>query len=204
MGGQEAASAIVLAGGRSTRFGAEKMATDVAGEPLLHHAIRVAGAVCAEVLVVGAPSGLPVELPDGLAQTPVVVLDVDPYEGPLVALANAAAHATHDRLLLVAGDMPELQPAILGRVLTWGDGTDGACLVVDGWAQPFPMGLDRAAAISSGTALVQAGERSLRGLMASLQLERVPEAEWRGIDPDARSLLDIDRPEDLARVVHEE
>ncbi len=41
------------------------------------------------------------------------------------------------------------------------------------------------------------GERSLRSLIAVLDLEHLPEPVWRGLDPDARSLRDIDRPEDL-------
>lgn len=191
------ASAIVLAGGRSSRFGTDKMAADLDGEPLLHHAIRAVAQVCDEVLVVGAPSGLPVDVPADTTVTAVVVLDVSRHEGPLVALTHAAGAVTHGRVLLVAGDMPDLQPTILRRVLGWDDGSDGACLVVDGWAQPFPMGLDRTAATTHGTALVEAGERSLRRLMASLHVERVPEDEWRALDPDGLSLRDINRSEDL-------
>jgi molybdopterin-guanine dinucleotide biosynthesis protein A len=187
----------VLAGGRSSRFGAEKMAADVEGQPLLHHAVRAAASVCDEVLVVGAPGGLPVDLPDGLAQVPVVVLDVERHEGPLIALVHAAGVATQDRVLLIAGDMPDLQPPILERVLTWGEGSDGACLMVDGWPQPFPMGLDRATAIASGTDLIASGERSLRRLMAVLSVERVPQEQWEILDPTGQSLRDVDRPEDI-------
>ena len=192
-----AASAIVLAGGRSSRFGADKLAVELDGEPLLNHSIRVVAGVCAEVLVVGAPSGLTVTLPDDLAVKPLVVLDVDSYEGPLVALVDAARRANHERLLVVGGDMPELQRALLRRVLSWGDDYVGACLRADGWTQPFPMGLDREAAISAGETLMSAGERSLRRLIETLAVEVAPEEEWRALDPDARSLRDIDRPEDL-------
>jgi len=191
------ASAIVLAGGRSRRFGADKLAVDVAGEPLLHHAVRTTAGVCDEVLVVGAPSGLPVVLPGGLASVPVVVLDVDAYQGPLVALVDAAASASRDRLLVVGGDMPDLVPAVLRRVLDWDEAHEGVCLMHDEWVQPFPMGLDRAAALARGTQLVESEERSLRSLITSLAIERLSEAEWRVLDPAAMTLHDIDRPEDL-------
>ena len=29
-----------------------------------------------------------------------------------------------------------------------------------------------------------------------MAIERIPESEWRTLDPDARSLRDIDHPED--------
>jgi molybdopterin-guanine dinucleotide biosynthesis protein A len=192
-----AASAIVLAGGRSSRFGADKLAVDVDGEPLLHHSVRATAAVCDEVLVVGAPSGLPVGLPHGLVSVPLVVLDVDAFQGPLVALVDAAASASSERLLVVGGDMPHLVPAVLRRVLDWDADHEGVCLVRDGWPQPFPMGLDRAATLRQGTRLVESGERSLRSLIASLAVDRVPESEWLALDPDATTLHDIDRPEDL-------
>ena len=195
---QVAASAIVLAGGRSSRFAAEKLATDVDGAPLLHHAVRVTAGVCAEVLVVGAPSGLPVALPDGLTSVPIVVLDVDASQGPLVALVDAAGSASHDRLLVVGGDMPHLVPAVLRRLLDWDVLHEGVCLVHDDRAQPFPTGLDRAATLARGARLVASGERSLRSLITSLAVERIPESKWRTLDPHAATLHDVDRPEDVA------
>jgi len=194
-----AATAVVLAGGRSSRFGAEKLAVEIDGRPLLHHAVRAAAAVCDEVLVVGAPSGLPIELPDDLAGVPVVALDVDAYQGPLVALVDASAQVQSDRLLLIAGDMPGLVPAVMRRLLAWAPEHEGACLVAGGWAQPFPMGLDRAATVARGTELVEAEERSLRALIGALAIEQISEEEWRALDPGALSLRDIDRPDDLRR-----
>lgn len=189
------ASAIVLAGGRSSRFGSNKLAADLDGVPLLHHAIRAVADVCAEVLVVGAPTGLSVEPPDGTAST--VVLDGDAYQGPLVAFVHAASAASHDLLLLVAGDMPHLEPAVLRRLLAGAHPHQGACLVADGQPQPFPMAVERAALLAHGRELVGAGQRRLRALIERLDPERIPEAEWRALDPDGRTLRDIDRPEDL-------
>jgi molybdopterin-guanine dinucleotide biosynthesis protein A len=192
-----AASAVILAGGRSRRFGSDKLAVEIDGAPLLHHVTRNATRECAEVLVVGPPGGLSVTMPEDLASVPRVVLDSQAFAGPLVALVAAATSASHDRLLLLGGDMPDVAPRIMHRILAWEPHHDGACLMSDGWAQPFPMGLDRRVAIAQGTRLVDAGERSLRSLIATLSLERLPEAEWRNLDPLARSLRDIDRPEDV-------
>ena len=133
-----AATAIVLAGGRSSRFGSDKLAADLDGVPLLHHAIRAVADVCAEVLVVGAPTGLSVELPDDIAAA--VVLDADAYQGPLVALVDAASAATHRSLLIVAGDMPHLEPAVLERLLAGAHEHQGACLLADGRAAALPDG----------------------------------------------------------------
>jgi molybdopterin-guanine dinucleotide biosynthesis protein A len=191
-----AATAIVLAGGRASRFGSDKLTADVGGEPLLLRAIRAVADVCEDVLVVGPPTGLSVEVP---ALTPVV-LDATPFEGPLVALARAAPVASQSRLLLVGGDMPELQAPLLRRLLAWPEAREGACLVDGGVDRPLPVGLARQAAAEHARALVDAGERSLRALLEALDLERVLEPEWRALDPDARSFRDVDRPADLKDV----
>lgn len=190
-----AATAIVLAGGRSSRFGSDKLAAGLCGVPLLHHAIRAVADICAEVLVVGAPTGLSVELPADIASA--IVLDVDAYQGPLVALVGAASAATHRSLLIVAGDMPHLEPAVLGRLLAGAHKHQGACLIADGQPQPFPMAAERTALLAHGRELVRTGERRLRALFEHLDLARIPEAEWRTLDPHGRTLRDIDRPGDL-------
>jgi molybdopterin-guanine dinucleotide biosynthesis protein A len=194
-----AATAIVLAGGRSSRFGSDKLTADVRGEPMLLRAIRAVGEVCAEVLVVAPTPGLPIDLArqDGL----LVIRDASPFEGPLVALVHVAPVASHDRLLLVGGDMPELQPLLLRRLLDWPEGRGGACLVVDGEPRSLPAGLERGATSARAAALIDAGERSLRALIAALAVEQIPEAGWRTLDPDGRSLIDIDHPDDLRRLV---
>ncbi len=53
-------SGIVLAGGRSRRFGADKLTTDVGGRPLLHHAITALAAV-SRVSAPGRATGPPRE-----------------------------------------------------------------------------------------------------------------------------------------------
>ena len=197
MGELVAATAIVLAGGASSRFGADKLAADLGGEPLLHYAIRAAAAVCEEVLVVGHPDGLSVDLPQASPRAARIVLDAEFHPGPLVALLHGATEATRARVLIVGGDMPDLVTAILRRLLTWSAGREGACLIADGWPRPLPLGLDRDAVRDTAADLIASGKRSLRAIIGQLDMEHVPEAEWRELDPDGRSLRDIDRPGDL-------
>lgn len=188
-------SAIVLAGGRASRFGSDKLAARLAGEPLLHHPLRAVAQVCDEVLVVAGRDGLARPLPADLPAPARVVTDAEPFAGPLVALLLGARQANGARLLVTGGDMPSLVPALLRRLLIWAPGRDGTCLVEDGWARPLPCGLDRAAVL--GAATHSAGYRSLRDLIAALHFEVLAEADWRPLDPRGDSLVDVDRPSDL-------
>jgi len=53
------------------------------------------------------------------------------------------------------------------------------------------------AASHAARALVEDGVRSLRSLHERLRTQAIDEAAWRPLDPEAATLRDIDRPEDL-------
>ena len=76
--GMPAVSGVVLAGGRSARFGRDKLVEPIGDLPLFQHAVDALGALTTDVIVVAAPD---VELP---IEDPVrLVHDAAPYEGPL-------------------------------------------------------------------------------------------------------------------------
>lgn len=191
------ASAIVLAGGRARRFGSDKLAAPVRGRPLVHLAIEAAAAVCDQVVLVTAPTGPSVAPPPELGARVDVVPDARRGEGPLVALVAGLRAARHDRILVVAGDMPDLHPGVLRRLLAWPPDRAGAFLVAGERDQPLPLGLDRAAALATGERLVAGGERRFGRLLQEIVVEPIPEAEWRQLDPAGLTLRDIDDPADL-------
>ena len=194
---------IVLAGGRSTRFGADKLAAIVAGRPLLHRAIHAVAEVADEVVVVLAPDAPVPALPERLAPPIVIARDLVAGRGPLGGVAAGLAVARHPRALLVAGDQPFLRVAVLRallHVLDDGEAPDPPDVVVLGdgdslW--PFPVAL-RAATVRPAAARALAGpDLRLFTLFGRLRLARVPEARWRELDPGGDSLRDVDTRDEL-------
>ena len=53
-------SAVILAGGRSSRFGRDKLAEPIDGRTLLRHVIDAVRPLATETIVVAAPGGDPV------------------------------------------------------------------------------------------------------------------------------------------------
>jgi molybdopterin-guanine dinucleotide biosynthesis protein A len=192
----ERIGAIVLAGGRSTRFGRDKLAEPIDGRPLLEHAIAAVRALATDIVVVAAPDAN-LDVPDDvrLAHDPVA------FEGPLAGLAAGlgALDPAVDRVLVVAGDMPTLVPAVLQRLLdALAFGADAAILGGDdGETAPLPLALRRRRAQAAVATLLDAGERRLRAAPQVLDAEVIPETTWRRDDPTAATLRDIDTPEDL-------
>lgn len=193
-------SGIVLAGGRSSRFGSDKLAARLDDEPLLARAVAAIAAECTEVVVVLAPDD-DRELPG--ARVPVRrVFDPDRHGGPLVGLLAGLEEAREPVVLVAGGDMPTLSSAVLGalvRALSAAEGSrDAAVLVQRGVARPLPAAFRNGAATQVARRLLADGERSLVALLRGLTTRELDEEEWRGLDPAGATLRDIDRPEDLS------
>jgi molybdopterin-guanine dinucleotide biosynthesis protein A len=198
-----AASGIVLAGGAGRRFGGDKLAAIYEGRPLLDHALAAVAGLVTEVIVVLAP-GDERSLP--AAPVPVrVAVDPELHGGPLIGLMAGLELAREPIGLVVGGDMPSLAPAVLGSLLralgaaTEPAAIDAATLLQRGVVRPLPAAVRNGAATEAGRRLVGAGERSLTALFRDLRTRSLEEAEWRGLDPTAATLRDIDRPTDLER-----
>jgi len=187
---------IVLAGGRASRFGGDKLSATVGSRPLLALAIDALVRICDEVVVTIAPRYRPPPFPAG----PRLVADPAAHEGPVSGIFSGAAATKMDVLLVVGGDMPTLEPAVLEMLVaaTCSSGLATALgLGVDDSAQPLPHALCRAALsgwLGDGS---HRGSPSLRSFLRSIDCRVIPEATWRRIDPAGRTIRDVDRRSDL-------
>ena len=123
--------------------------------------------------------------------------------GPLAGLAAGLATASHPLALLVGGDQPALQPALLRELLRRLDaGTDGAAFDVvgleeDGQLRPLPAALRVATVRPAADVALASGTRSLVGLFGRLRVETLAPEQWRALDPAGDSLRDVDTRDDL-------
>lgn len=180
-------AALVLAGGRSRRFGTDKLAAEVDGRPLLDSALGTALA-CADagVVVVG-----PVERP--LPAGVVVTREEPAYAGPFAAVTAGLDLVDADVVLVLAGDLLDpsaAAPALLGALDA--DARADAAVVVDaeGRRQPL-LSAFRVPALRGCVAGVDPTGRAASELLDGMHVVELHDpASWS---------RDVDTPDDLPR-----
>jgi molybdenum cofactor guanylyltransferase len=189
----------VLAGGRSSRFGRDKLAERYEGRPLLEHPISRLFEVCDDVIVVLSTDAQEPPMPAGMRV--VFARDAIEGEGPLRGLSAGLDVANAEWVVLAGGDMPDLQPAVLREMLRAAreTGAVAVTLTEGGTERPLPCVLRALQAAEAVGELLQAGRRSLRNLLAAVATVVVDEPTWTALDPERRTLIDVDEPTDVDR-----
>src|SRR5271170_7131553 len=105
-------SAVVLAGGRSTRMGTDKSFLRVGQELLLERQLRcLRGTGAAELLISGRRDV------DYSSLGAAVIYDQHPGCGPLAGVAAALKSSSCSIVFVLAVDMPAMIPAMLNKIL---------------------------------------------------------------------------------------
>ncbi|PAW63216.1 MAG: hypothetical protein B9S36_05175 [Verrucomicrobiia bacterium Tous-C2TDCM] len=151
--------AALLAGGRSSRLGRDKAFIDWRGLPLYAAQLRKLGSIGPERLWLSTRPDQPFpEVLEGVAR----VVDAVPGLGPIGGLQSVLAASEAPFLLVLAVDLPKMEPSFLERLL------DGAVGVVPrserGW-EPLAACYPRAALLDLVEAFLAAGNRRLQDLL---------------------------------------
>lgn len=176
-------SGVIVAGGRSRRFGdREKALAEFDGDPLLRRVADRVGRVVDE-LVVNCRAEQVDPFRRALADAPYdprFAVDEPPDRGPVAGMAAGLRAAAAPVAVATACDMPTLDPAFLDSLFADARGATGAVPTFDGSRQPL-------AAVYRVTPTVEACAAALDsepdpgfgGVLDRLDPDVVPEATVR-------------------------
>lgn len=179
-------SAVVLAGGRSSRLGVDKASVPVGGRRLLDRVLSVLTNCFADVVVVGRTGS------DEACGPVRFVQDETPGLGPLGGLYTGLGVVEHGRALAVGCDMPFINRGVLEELLAQDGGADATVARMAGRAQPLLAVYDRRVR-SVARRVLDSGDRSLMALLRAIDVHYV---EIRGND---RVCFSVNTADDLER-----
>jgi molybdopterin-guanine dinucleotide biosynthesis protein A len=199
--GGAASVAAILAGGRGTRMAGagaiNKGLLLVEGQRIIDRQLAVLRPRFAEVLIAAndpAPWA-------GLGLRVVADRSGGQSLGPIAGLdaVLAALPVGIPAVVCVAGDMPFLDPALLEHLR---DAAPGAAALVPRVAgRPDPLLARYARSVAPIIAeQITLGRYAMMDLLARLDVTWVDEPELRSLDPELRSLVNINTAADLARL----
>ncbi len=190
-------SALILAGGKSSRMGQDKALVKIHGRPMLRQVCSVAQAVLPEsiYIVTAWPERYQAIVP-GVCQ----FIQEVAAQGPLSGFAQGLAHVQTEWVLLLACDLPKLDAPTLR---SWAEELKNISPNVmalvsreetqKGW-EPL-CAFYRQASLDSLQQFLSQGGRSFQAWLSQIPVQELPWAE--------EMLFNCNAPEDVARLEQE-
>jgi molybdenum cofactor cytidylyltransferase len=130
--GRPTVAAIILAAGRSSRMGRNKLLLDLEGKPILCHAVDQAlGAGLSEIVVVSGHQATKVR--EALGDRAVKVIEAREHKLGMSASLKAGIRALGpktDAALVMLGDMPQVSAALIQHLMAAYNPLEGRSIVV--------------------------------------------------------------------------
>jgi len=212
--GRVARTGVILLGGESSRMGSMKALLDFAGEPLVERvARRIAPVVDEIVLVAGPAAGLSAAVRTAIAaivarlatnaRPSIVCHDQRAYQGPVAGLATGLAVAGGELCAALACDLPFVEPRLVAHLLT--AAAEGSHDVVVPVQRGLPEPLCAVYRVATMRAIFRAqladGDLKPTARYGAVRTRLVDEAEWRALDPEGLSFVNLNDREEYRRAL---
>jgi len=191
-------TSIILAGGRSSRLGREKLAEVIAGESLIERAISRLSPLSQEILIVISQKQARSSLPSYTYPEAKTVVDLYPETGSLIGIYTGLVHSSNFLNLVVACDMPFLNLELLRYMVEIAPGFDVVIPRIGSQKEPLHAVYSKNC-IKSMEELIKQGNLKITGFFDSVKVRYVGEEELDGFDPEHLSFFNINTESDLER-----
>ncbi|OIO90615.1 MAG: hypothetical protein AUJ92_18390 [Armatimonadetes bacterium CG2_30_59_28] len=188
------ATAVVLAGGKSTRTPEDKALLPVEGKPMVRFVADRLQTAFEHVLVVTNSE----ETRRALRSTPTIVDEI-PDQGPIGGLHTALCAATTEWVFLTGCDMPFVS-ANLARYLFSLRGEFDVVIPVNGELRETLHAFYSRRCLPHVESQIRRGKRRLVGFFGDVRVREVPASVCGDFDPELRMFHNVNTLADYARL----
>ena len=184
---------IILAGGKNLRMGKNKAFLEVNGERIIDRTKTLFLEIFDEVLLVAN------SLPDYLGLNLRMVADLYAGKGALGGIYTGLFHASHSHAFVAACDMPFLNKDLIRHLIDLSPGYD---IVIpktqDGWQPLHAIYSQKCLPFMED--LIRKDNLKIIDFFHRVKKREVPTEEILPLDPNLVSFLNVNTPEELARI----
>ena len=190
----------MLCGGKSTRMGVPKATLPFGPETMLQRVVRLLGTVVSPIVVVAAREQSLPPLPDDV----VVTHDEREQRGPLEGLRAGlkALPSSVQFAYITSCDVPLLVPEFVERMVELLGDHDIAVMEIDGFPHPLSA-VYRRDTLPHVESLLENDKLRPVFLFDAVRTRRVRPEEMISVDPELRTLRNLNTPEDYLAALKE-
>ena len=184
---------VILAGGKSSRYGTNKALVEINGMRLIDRVVQAMGSVFPHLLLV---TNTPHEY--AYLQTPMVE-DLIKGLGPLGGIYTGLEVISDNAGFFVACDMPFINPDLILHITELLEDFHAVVPRVDWKIEPL-YALYTKGCLPYIKEAIRTKEYQIVKVFDRIRVRYLEEDEIRAIDPQLKTFLNINRPEELKRV----
>jgi molybdenum cofactor guanylyltransferase len=192
-------SCIILAGGKSIRFGHDKILEKLGGKSLIEQVVSHIDPISREIIIVTANERAFTQL----ANHPKIriVNDIVPGMGSLGGIYTGLIESKTHYNLVLAADMPFLNGALLRYMMNVAEGYDMTLPHINKWYEPLHAIYSRNC-IEPAKKIMDSGNRVIVELFKYVKVRFVEAEEVDRFDPQHMSFFNINTQEDMKKALN--
>jgi molybdenum cofactor guanylyltransferase len=181
---------LILAGGKSSRFGRNKALVEVGGIRLIERVIRIMRSVFQQVIII-------TNTPDEYAFLKLPMIeDLIKGLGPLGGLYTGLESISTETGFFVACDMPFLSEPLIRYITKFRDDFDVILPKID-WKIEALHGLYNKRCLPAIRELIDSQQYQVIRFFPEMRVKFLGEAEIRKYDPELKTFFNINEPREL-------
>lgn len=186
-------SAVVLAGGKSSRMGFDKSTMVLQNKKLIESTIKKLDSLFDDIII----------SVDGLEKKSEfnhdkIVVDKVKGVGPLGGMISALEMAQSDRLFVIPCDMPVIDIKYISFMMKYMDDNEIILSEKNGYFEPFP-GFYSKSLIPRIDELINQNRRSIRAIFECSRTKVISESEWKKLGFSEEIFTNLNTTQDVEK-----
>ena len=188
----------ILAGGKSTRFGKNKLLLEYKGKSFLQLTIDKLSEVSKEIIIAGRNFE---EIQDCMYKYKCFKDDYE-LKASIVGIHTALKHSNNDMVLVVAGDLPLLRPEVLKLLVSKyiSYNCEAVIPVVRGYIEPL-VALYSKKTLDIIEENIENNKLKISDFIKKIEICKLSEKEIKVVDPELVSFFNINTKEDYSKLL---